>query len=111
MPISHPAWLHRNFWRQAFGLRLFLNRIVPTIGLATLLLWAFVNSSRPVPLRYQAPLATDQPVLPSGSVFYNLSSAAPRQIQSGPGYLVPPDPNECLYWQVSSRKPFPSSRT
>ncbi len=103
-PVSHPAWLHRSIWRQAFGLRSFINRVAPAIGLAALLLWAFVNSSRPVPLNFEADQATGQPLLPSSSVVYDLSSAQPRQIQSGPGYLVPPDPDECKYWQGVLKK-------
>jgi DNA-directed RNA polymerase specialized sigma24 family protein len=98
-PAAHPTWLHRSIWRQAFGLRLFINRIVPAIGLAALLMWVFVISSRPVPLSNQIPQAADQTVLSSGPLLYDLSSAAPRQIQSGPGYLVPPEPTECRYWQ------------
>ena len=103
-PAAHPTWLHRSLWRQAFGLRSFINRIVPAAGLAALLLWAFISSSQPAPLDYQAALATDQPILPSGNVLYDLSSSEPRQIQSGPGYLVPPDPTECLYWQGFIKK-------
>ncbi|HMD89818.1 MAG TPA: hypothetical protein VKF38_11705 [Anaerolineaceae bacterium] len=97
--VPHPAWLHRNLWPQAFELRSFINRIVPAIGLATLLVLVFVIVSRPVTHIYQIFSATGQPVFPINNTLYNLSSAAPRQIQSGPGYLVPPDPTECPYWQ------------
>jgi DNA-directed RNA polymerase specialized sigma24 family protein len=103
-PVAHPTWLHHNIWRQAFRLRSFINRTVPAIGLAALLLWVFVNSSRPVPLSNKIPQAADQTVLPLGPMLYDLSSAAPRQIQSGPGYLVPPEPSECQYWQSVLKK-------
>ena len=102
--VPHPSWLHRNLWLQAFELRSFINIIVPVIGLATLLALVFVTLNLPVTHIYQNFLAIDQPVFPANNTLYDLSSAAPHQIQSGPGYLVPPDPTECPYWQRFLKK-------
>ncbi|MDR3577919.1 MAG: sigma-70 family RNA polymerase sigma factor [Anaerolineaceae bacterium] len=103
-PASHPAWLKRNIWRQAVALRAFLNKIIPAAGLAAVLLWAFINASRPVPISYQPPPINNPQAVIAADTLYNLASDAPRQIQSGPGYLVPPDLNECLYWQGYLKK-------
>ena len=92
-PASHPAWPRYNFWPHAYRLRSSLSRVVPAAALAVLLLAAFVYFSVPNPVKSAALQANGQtPSITAAAV--DTTFAGSLQ-----GYLVPPSPNECSFWQ------------